>query len=189
MGTRKRPKIKLIGLCGRAGAGKSESARLLVEGYGFIRQCFSSPIKQMLEVLGVEESALYGNKKEGPSKALRGVSARYAMQTLGTEWGRKLISPDLWTACMERSLKHLAFEEGATHVVIDDCRFADEAELVWKWGGSVWEIVRGMDYCHIDGTHESEQRNFQPDIRILNDGDVHDLEEALDIELRLADII
>ena len=69
------------------------------------------------------------------------VTGRYLLQTLGTDWARKLITEDIWMLMLrERLVKDM--EEKATPMVIDDLRFPNEAMMVRELGGEVWELRR-----------------------------------------------
>jgi hypothetical protein len=88
----------LIGLTGRAGAGKSTVASILSDQFAFFELAFADPIQNMVGTLFAEggidgawmvERAL----KEKPT--VLGFSYRHLAQSLGTEWGRGL-APDFW---------------------------------------------------------------------------------------------
>ena len=85
---------RLIGFCGAAGAGKTHAATLLARDWGYSRVRFAGPLKAMLHALGLTEADTDGAAKDQPADLLGGRTPRHAMQTLGTEWGRALISPD-----------------------------------------------------------------------------------------------
>jgi hypothetical protein len=91
----------------------------------------------MLRTLGVPHENLYGDKKEEPLSLLCGKSAREAMQTLGTEWGRDLIGRDLWMNAWEREYREMSLSHD---VVCDDSRFQNETALILHLGGEVWMI-------------------------------------------------
>lgn len=137
---------RLIALHGPAGSGKSHAASILVEEFGFTRMKFAGPLKAMMHTLltyaGVPERELTryseGDLKETPLDMLGGKTPRHVMVTLGTEWGRDLIGPDLWVnLAMQPILEHLA---AGRSVVVDDCRFANEAREIIKLGGTVAKI-------------------------------------------------
>jgi len=73
---------------------------------------------------------------------LYGVSPRKVLQTLGTEWGRELINPDLWLLRAERYLDSISKLSLDTIVVITDVRFDNEAEFIIHQGGVVIEVLR-----------------------------------------------
>lgn len=171
---------RLVAFCGRAGAGKSTAADALVAA-GWRRVKFASILKDMLRAFyrsaGLDEAEIErrieGDLKEEPDPILCGASPRRAMVTLGTEWGRHLISPELWvrawSARVERELAR-----GAS-VVCDDLRFPNECDAVRALGGLVVRIEgRAKDVA----AHESEALDFEPDVTISNTGTEDDLRSA-----------
>lgn len=131
----------LIGLAGRAGSGKSHAALALVRQAGFVRLRFAEPLKAALRELGLTEAELDGADKETPSPRLCGRTPRFAMQTLGTEWGRETIGRSLWVDAWARRVD-AELAAGAS-VVVDDVRFADEVESIRARGGRVFWVDRG----------------------------------------------
>ena len=129
----------LIGIAGPAQSGKSTLAgefRRLVEfrGQKYSEQPFAGPLKRMLGAIGVDVSDL---SKNVPVPFLDGrITPRIMMQTLGTEWGRSLLT-DLWLRAWQHEL------DGNAHVVtVPDVRFDNEAELVRSLGGLIVHVQR-----------------------------------------------
>jgi len=163
---------RLIAFTGPAGSGKSTAASALVEA-GWVRVKFADPLKNMLRAFyascGLEhnpyiEARIEGDMKEEPDPFLRGRTPRHAMQTLGTEWGRCQIAQDLWVAAWEQKVMSL-FARGLD-VVVDDCRFANEAEAVRRLGGKI-VMLEGRS-AGIGTGHSSEAMPFEPDMRVQN---------------------
>jgi len=171
-----------IALCGLAGSGKSTAADYLVSRHKFKRLSYAAPIKKMLRVLLIESGATLvesiemteGRLKELPSPYLCGNSARYAMQSLGTEWGRELIGSEIW----RRILINKVRTYGSTPVVVDDLRFPNEAEALKAEGFVIVRIKRSENA--ISAPHSSEGQEFEVDLTIQNDGSLQELESALD---------
>lgn len=165
----------LIGITGRIGSGKTTAAMYMCERYGFARHRFASPLKAMLHCLGLTPLHTDGELREKPCKILGGMTPRYAMQTLGTEWGRDLVSKTLWVDAWKATMPQ------NIPVVVDDVRFANEAEAVYEMGGTVIRIDRpeGATYdVHMVGKHASEDLEFSvfEYNRVINDGTIYDLE-------------
>lgn len=139
----------IVGLAGYAGSGKSAAARHLQIRYGFRRLPFAGPLKDMLKVLGLTEDDVNGAAKETPSEILCGRTPRLAMQTLGTEWGRNMISARIWTDAWLRRVR-----AEATPVVVEDVRFLTETAEIRALGGQVWKIERPGRTA---GSHQSER--------------------------------
>ena len=135
---------KLVGLMGAKGSGKSTFAQLLVEDYGFMRLSFGRALKDMLRPLGVSEKDLNGDAKESPHPGLDGKTPRYALQTLGTEWGRDMISPRLWENVVYRDINAIWREKPEARIVIDDVRFRTEVNGVHERGGAVMCLRRSQ---------------------------------------------
>lgn len=140
----------IVGIGGAAGAGKSTLAEYLVREHGFHRVKFADTLKGMLRVvlsdLGFTESeatrAIEGDMKEVTISHLAGKTPRHAMQTLGTEWGRKQMDDDFWVKIAEVRINSL-LHDGVTRVVIDDLRFDNEAALIRSYdGGQILRISR-----------------------------------------------
>jgi hypothetical protein len=169
---------RLIGLYSHApGSGKSTVADML---WDYKRLSFADPLRkfsaQILSSLGYNGLACLRDKKEEKIAEL-GVSPRQMMQTLGTEWGRSCIHPDLWimvaAGTVEEQLKR------GRNVVIDDVRFPNEAEMIRRLGGELWLVDRpGVVY---EGNHASEGalHSIVPDTVINNSGSFHQLRQVV----------
>jgi hypothetical protein len=129
---------RIIGFTGVAGSGKSTAAGLLLRHYrGFSLISFADPIRRMLQELGVDSHTL-AFAKHASSDFLCGRTPRYAMQTLGTEWGRALIGPDIWINASNRRLVHLL--DMGSRAVFDDVRFDNEARMIRDAGGYIVDL-------------------------------------------------
>jgi hypothetical protein len=162
---------RIIALTGLAGSGKSTVAEMI----GGPTVAFAEPLKRFCgEVFGFTTEELYGpsEARERPSTAFtrptgEPLTARFALQTLGTEWGRNC-DPDVWAkAGVACALRLAAIEETAVQpcpVVITDLRFVNEARLVRKAGGEVWRVDRpGLTR----GNHPSELDIWSSDMDAL----------------------
>jgi hypothetical protein len=78
----------------------------------------------MLRVLGLGADELEGDRKGVPSDLLCAHTPRWAMQSLGTEWGRMRIGESLWVDAWRRRVEAMP----AAKIVVDDCRFPNELE-------------------------------------------------------------
>lgn len=155
----------VVAFIGPAGCGKSTAAAHLVgRGYSLLK--FAHPIKMMLRAIGLEEEHLEGDQKEVPCDLLGGASPRRAMQTLGTEWGRTIIHPDIWVnAWLRVAVWRL---QNGQRLVIDDLRYPNELDAVLRLGGVTLRIVRrDVHQCE---AHDSETQHIISQRVIVNDG-------------------
>ncbi len=116
----------VVGIAGLARSGKDTAADILMAyRKDFVRYSFAGPLKEMLATgLSLTDAQLNGAAKNVVDPRY-GVTPRYMMQTLGTEWGREIVSPDLWLKLVKNRVAAMACP-----VVIPDVRFEDEASFV-----------------------------------------------------------
>jgi hypothetical protein len=180
-------KPTLIAFSGLAGSGKSTAADHLVFKHHFRRLRFASPIKRMIRCLlieagcGIIESVemIDGKLKETPTDLLGGRSPRYAMQTLGVEWGRDLIAPDIWRRILLSKVTR-CLSEGLS-VVVDDVRFGNEVTALKEFGFTIID-VRRPGTVPVE-SHASEDQVINYDRILLNNGPVEKLRADLDLYL------
>ncbi len=171
-------KFKIIGLLGLSGSGKSVIARHLEEinGRPFVLRCrLAGPIKLMLRAMGLSRNDVDGPGKKEANPLLQGNTPRYAMQTLGTEWGRNTIGKNIWIDILFYTLEH---GRSGDVIIIDDVRFPNEILAIKNKGGVIWRIDRpGLETPQ--GNHESEfyADKFKTDIILVNDTGLNELKE------------
>ena len=107
------------------------------------------------------------------------MSPRLAMQ----RWGdyRRAQQGDYFVAQTRNQVSYLLRMRLATRIVVTDCRFANEVEMVRaSFGGQLWQIHRdGVDVA--PGSHASETTGaqFRPDVVINNGYSVGHLQERV----------
>ena len=193
-----------IGISGFAGTGKTAAALFIESTAGYRRQHIAEPLRRMLASLLAEygydatttERYLTGDLKERVVPEL-GVTSRHLQITLGTEWGREQIDPDLWA-------KLWAFQAGRSAVptLNDSVRFPNEeaairqgdgftilisrpgvgprafnwrrlGPLLYRWFGCMW------------GVHDSERVDrLRPDYLVINDGSLDQMRDTIAAILR-----
>jgi hypothetical protein len=139
-----------IGLCGKKGSGKSYVAENMRDLRGAKITRFADTLKDMMRVMGFNEGQINGNLKEVACDMLNGKTPRYAMQTLGTEWGRNLLHENIWVDMLVAKANK---ETGI--VVVDDVRFPNEIKAIRENGGVVAWVERVSVY-EGDDEHASE---------------------------------
>jgi hypothetical protein len=168
---------RLVSFVGEIGAGKSTAAKYLVDKVGFEYTRFAGPIKDMLKSLGCTHEQVDGAEKETPAEILGGKTPRYAMQTLGTEWARQCMGADFWMTIW-KSRVQTRLDRGG-FVVVDDCRFANEAQAVRDLGGVHIRIARSS-VVERTAEHASEGYKVRQDAIVYNEGSISDLQNWID---------
>lgn len=180
---------RLIGLYSPAPqSGKTTIAKhLTIDGY--MPVSFAAPLKSLVRELlcqlghdGTTATRYVHSHKEQQIPGIR-CSARHLMQTLGTEWGRQCVHPDVWVMIARSRIRDL--HAAGYSVVIDDCRFPNEASLIRELGGELWHVERPGITANTD--HASEGALTDPELfthRITNDGTLQQLREQVTARLR-----
>jgi len=170
------------------GSGKTTIANFLVEEHNYHRIPFADPLKLMMRALlqsfgyTVSTGDRLLNEPELKERILPelGVTPRYMMQTLGTEWGRKLIHSEIWLLAWKRSVEELGIYG---NVVVDDVRFPNELEIVKSMPDSaLWWVERpSVPVASSVMAHSSQQPldQFQFDITFVNNGTIKELHEMV----------
>lgn len=165
---------KIIGLWSAApGCGKTTVAQMICDETSV--HCilpFADPLKQMVIHLLIAAgytpaaaSQYVHVEKQEPLTLLPGSpTARFLLQTLGTQWGRQIVADDLWLRVWILQAQRHEF------VIADDVRFPNEAKAVTELGGEMWCITRPG--CVDTSGHESERGlgDIAFDRVIVNDG-------------------
>ena len=176
------PQAPLIGIAGRARSGKDTAANFVIAAIGGYRYSFADPIRAMLAPLGVDMNDPYWQaRKEDVIPAL-GVSPRRMMQTLGTEWGRNLINPDLWLVLAHQRLLH-----NGPGMVISDVRFENEATWIRKYGGRIIHVIRPEAKAVEAHASEDGIEMQDTDARLFNSGTLEELQLSVRELLRVYD--
>lgn len=167
--------MNIIGITGLAGSGKDTAADVLVKRFRFTRISLADDIKRIcMGVFSWGEDRLWGpsERRNEPDPNYGGLTARHALQQLGTEWGRACYQ-DLWVDKTIGAARYLLDPEGwwrgagrgysrtqgtyglhsperedlrETHypqgVIVPDVRFANEVAAIHAVGGKIWRITR-----------------------------------------------
>jgi len=144
----------IIGLVGLKGCGKDTVADYFITYYdSWIKGSFADSLKDCVaSVFGWDRELLEGSTQD--SRAWRettdtwwsekldrpNFTPRIALQVVGTDLWRNQFNNDIWLLSFEKKL--LMIEE---NVVITDCRFPNEIQLIQRLGGLVVRVKRGED--------------------------------------------
>jgi hypothetical protein len=174
----------IIGIAGAAGTGKSECADILVKRFGFVSVALADVLKRMCaEIFEFTDSQLFGPSEmrnaldERYPLGTDGIgflTPRYALQTLGSEWGRRC-NEDTWiryalkvaASVMQGAIytPSMGLQKYATKrplppgVVLPDVRYLNEVQAIKAIGGKIWSVERPQSYDEMSATwrrHSSE---------------------------------
>ena len=186
----------IIGISGLAGSGKDTAADFLVNDHGFVRVALADKLKRVCrDIFDFSEEQLWGpsSKRNAPDEryprydrdtnTLKGLTPRYALQTLGTEWARDCYQ-DIWTEDALRTAKILLGSgdhhydakrgltlcmaapictAGAKGIVIPDVRFKNEMKRIRDAGGHLIRMKRGNGLSGAGALHQSEAEQLELD--------------------------
>lgn len=171
--------MRIIGICGKAKAGKDE---MVVQYFKrpdhplAQKHAFADAVKHSAAAFFGEPVGKFYENKDDISDQW-GISYREMLQKLGTDFARNMINEDFWVETLESKLKGIP--SAIQLVFIPDVRFDNEAKWIRWTGGAVIEIIR-EGHLPLEGTeaqHSSEDGISEEmvDYRIMNNSGVEDL--------------
>lgn len=171
-----------IALAGRSGAGKDTAAAILAKYFNFRQHAFADPVKEAVAAaFPLFDFSKYG--KNDPIPELGGKSQRELWQSLGTEWGRNLVYPNIWVDGLLRKVRRVKMQHPNHNpsFIVTDVRFESEAYALLHEGFHIVKVVRpGVALSGRLSDHISE--NGIDDLfcheTLQNDGDLAALEAA-----------
>lgn len=171
------PQVRVVGLMGFGGSGKSEVAKALA-GMGFTRTHIKDPLRAMCAALldksgyspAEIDSYLDGDLKREVIPSLRRTGTEI-QQYLGTEFGRDFCYSGLWLDLWLSRARSILGDGGK--VVQESVRFPNEAKAIRALGGLVVRVERpGVGPL---SDHVSELPPAEPDFVIYNNGTLAEL--------------
>ena len=200
----------VIGLTGPMGSGKDTVADLLTTHCGAHKLAFADALRgEISDAFNIETVFLTRREtKEHPLSALALVhcldtafvgrmiiqhqqlnddvldlntprSPRQIMQWWGTEY-RRARNPHYWTRALSQRVADMHRWGHAHRFVLTDLRFANEADLIREFGGTIWQIMR-PGLADTEGGHPSAVTGseFRPDQVIHNNHDLRHLQQLV----------
>lgn len=173
---------KVVGICGLIGHGKDTAAGFLIE-QGYQRISFAGVLKDACaNIFGWDRILLEGNTSESRvwretvddwwAKRLDipNFTPRYALQYIGTNVFREHFHPDIWVAACERQI-----EIASKNVVISDCRFFNELDIIKNLGGTTavvwrnekplwWSTATGVNLAGASRQENNSMQVVFPDV-------------------------
>jgi len=167
-------KVPLVGFCGYAQVGKDTAAQPMVEN-GWTRVGFADLLKEMLLALDplISENVRLVRviNDVGWDRAKGTVrEVRLLLQRLGSEGIRNTIDSNLLVAMGERKIEAI---NGP--VVISDCRFPNELQMIRRRGGKIIWVNRPGFVAMNGHVSENSVGPDDCDLVIANDGSVERL--------------
>lgn len=171
----------LIGLTGRARSGKTTAAEHLVGTYLMEHYAFADPLRDgLMAIFNLDPSDFEGDRKEQPLAWLDR-SPRQLMQSMGTEWARNTVHPDVWVKLAEQNLDYMTKALGAVlGFVVSDVRFENEADLIRRRGGTIIHISRAAAQAVNPHISEAGVAGNKADLLMFNNGTVEEFLRSLD---------
>ena len=191
----------IIGICGFQSSGKDTIANYLVKEHGFARFSFASALKDIISLMfGWPREQLEGlttadrewREEIDPwwanSLKMPHLTPRFVMQHFATELFRKHFHPDIWVKIVERNLYDFLYANNNPNIVISDCRFKNEIDMILSFGGKIiqahrntpawfYSYRRGEPTREIETMHRSEIEwiRCHRDYDIENNGSLYEL--------------
>ncbi|KGE66195.1 MULTISPECIES: deoxynucleotide monophosphate kinase [Pseudomonas] len=171
----------LIGLTGRARSGKTTAAEHLARTYLLEQYAFADPLRDgLMAIFNLDPTDFEGDRKEQPLGWLD-CSPRQLMQSMGTEWARNTVHPDVWVKLAEQNLEYMTKALGAVlGFVVSDVRFENEADLIRRRGGTVIHILRPNALTVNPHISEAGIAANSADLTLPNSGTVEGFLRSLD---------
>lgn len=183
----------IIGLCGAQGAGKDTVGSILIHNYGFQKLSFASALKDMLAALfSWPRNLLEGDTNESREwretvnefwamkTNIPDFTPRKALQLIGTDCLRNHFCADIWLNIVEKKMQDLLAEDPNARIVLTDCRFLNELNLISQFKNSqIWKIDRGLPSKAAVHASEIEWQKYPFDKIIKNIGTIKKLREII----------
>jgi dephospho-CoA kinase len=170
----------LVGICGKAGAGKDTIADYLVKEHGFKKIALADPIKRVVQdVFVLDDHTVYDRvAREQPLEQWDGWSVRRLLQIIGTELFRKNIDEAIWV----KSLLYRVQSDPTSNYVVSDVRFPNELQYLSDNSDQFFSIRVFRDGCDgVVGTkgHESEAYDLDAKYVLDNNSTFESLYEQI----------
>lgn len=173
----------LVGICGKAGAGKDTIGDYLIDKYGFKKIALADPIKRLVkDVFVLDDHTVYDRvAREQQLENWPDWTVRKLLQFIGTELFRENIDDAVWV----KSLWYRIQADKETNYVVTDIRFPNELQF-FKDNDADGDFVclkvirEGQDGNVGISGHASEAYDLQGDQEIDNNGSYEDLYNKID---------
>ena len=147
--------MKLVGIVGLIGSGKSTAGDILEQELGFKKLAFATILKDATaNLFSWPRELLEGDTQQSRefretedvywTRALgRKITPRVVLQEMGTEVIRDSFHSDFWILALQQKILSGVLGQGP--FVLTDCRFPNEMKFIKDSGGALIRIKRGDD--------------------------------------------
>jgi hypothetical protein len=173
----------LLGLTGKKRSGKSTATDHLIQTYGFEEVSWAWPLKEIIgkELFGLTDAQLYGESADRERVIPEwDMSSRKILQVVGTDLFRQ-VWPDFWVKVGMRRIHKLISEDPERRIVVSDCRFPNEFDIIKELGGTTIRIVRKELASTDDHLSETALDDYEPDYTIVSGEGVDKLKRMVDL--------
>lgn len=175
--------MTVIGVVGSAGHGKSSVSGFIVDHFDFIEMSFAEPIKiACMHIFDLRVDQLHDRVLKEQKDNRWDLSPREMFQKLGTDFGRDMISEDIWIQNLESRIINAIKDK--KNVVVSDVRFHNEADFLrQRFNAQIIRVHRPtFDCLNINqAKHISEIAgvSIHADYNIYNTASLEDLEKSV----------
>jgi len=175
----------VIGMVGKAGAGKDTTADWLCRRYEFSKVAFADPLKKSVKELFMlsDLEAFDRVEREKVLSDFDPWSPRKLYQFVGTELLRNQFDENIWVKLLNKKIHMM----NSNRIVISDCRFPNEEKYIRELGDkdgyktAIIEVVRTGHNGNVGlKGHASESHVLNSDYKIENTGSLEDLYHKVD---------
>jgi hypothetical protein len=176
--------VPLIGITGLAGSGKDTLADGIAAIDVYVKYSLADPIKAAINTM-FGFGPVHWTDREWKEKPIPWLgetaqrSPRFLAQTLGTEWGRQIIHPEIWLRIADQKFQRIS-QTGTMQggrimgmgMIVPDIRFDNEAKWIKDNGGLLLKVER-PDLEEISENSHATEAGVSPaliDAVITNDG-------------------
>lgn len=153
---------KLIGVLGFKGSGKDTLGSIIQKHYGFRKDSFAGPLKDMVSIIfswprnllegDTDESRFWREQPDiwweekldwdnHPGKRISPrLTPRAVLQFFGTDVVRQGFHDDIWLLSLQSRIR--SYEKPT---IVTDCRFPNEVNSIRENGGLILRVRRGKD--------------------------------------------
>lgn len=178
----------IIGFAGLSGAGKTTLEEMFQATHDTISIRFADPLKAVcsdlfswpLQTLNDRDARCHVDKWWADKLGITDFTPRRAMQIIGTDIVRSY-RPDFWVNCVEKKILKAEEDHKYKIIIVPDCRFPNEVNLVRKYGYVIHIHRPGMELTETH-SHASETalNNFCAyDYTFANSGSKEELASCL----------